>query len=63
MKENTKKKAFAGKVTEIQGHKFFLLEERVRGGCKGCDLINSMGCTKEVTELCRQGFIFKKLKK
>lgn len=63
MKENTKKKAFAGKIVEVQGNKFFLLEERIKGGCTGCDLISSLDCTKEVTELCRQGFIYKKLKK
>lgn len=58
-----KKKAHEGKIVTVKDSKFFLLKERVRGGCKGCDLINTLGCTKEITDLCRQGFIFKKLKK
>lgn len=63
MIEQDKNKAYIGKQFIIGKNKYALLPERVKGGCKGCDLINTDGCKPERTDYCRQGYIFVRLKK
>lgn len=56
------KKAHEGKILTVQGKKYFLTKEKTPNCCKGCDLLSHTGCTKEVTNYCRQGFILKKFR-
>lgn len=54
-----KSKARIGKKISIEDKVYVLLPEKKEGCCTGCDLINDAGCTKEITDFCRQGYILK----
>lgn len=54
--------AYSGKYVDFNNKTYFLIPEVSQGGCKGCDLIGKGECTKDLTDYCRQGFIFKRVK-
>lgn len=63
MYEGLRPLAYSGKYVTHKDKKYFLTPEISQGGCKGCDLIEQpLGCTKSVTDLCRQGYILKAVK-
>lgn len=55
------KVAYNGKVIKFQGKEYQLFPEESLKGCKGCIFIKRMGCGKELTKWCHQGFILKKV--
>lgn len=64
MQNKITKKAYSGKYINVNNETYFLAPERATCQCLGCDLLGSTSlCTKEVTQYCTQGFIFKKLKR
>lgn len=52
--------AYQGKYVTVKGKLHTLVPEEERGYCKGCALYND-NCPTEVTKLCTQGFILKKV--
>lgn len=60
-KINKSKTAYSGKYLSIDGNTYTLVPELDSHACRGCDRLMSH-CSPEVTELCTQGFILKKLK-
>lgn len=61
MDNTDKPKAYIGKHITYKGNSYYLAHERCKGGCKDCDIRNQFGCTTELTDYCRQGFILKKI--
>lgn len=55
--------AYNGKLIDIDNSIYGLIPERIQGACKGCALEPTAcnGCSKEITDYCRQGFILKKI--
>lgn len=55
-----KEKAYSGKYVHYKGKLHMLVPELKEHMCEGCDLYNRE-CPKEITELCTQGFIVKRV--
>lgn len=55
-----RKTAYNGKFVDYKNKLYTLVPEVMPHMCEGCDLYNRE-CTKDVTELCTQGFILKKV--
>lgn len=49
--------AYVGKQIKYQGKQYKLAPELTKGGCQGCALYSTNGCTTEVTSQCLQGYI------
>lgn len=56
------KTAYNGKYIHYKGKLHILVPELKRHMCEGCGLYNRE-CPKEITDLCTQGFILKKVSK
>ena len=54
--------AYNGKYAHFKGKLYVLVPELKKHMCEGCDLYNRE-CSREITELCTQGFILKKASK
>lgn len=55
-----KKEAYNGKYIHYKNKLHILVPELEKHMCKGCDLYNRE-CPKDITDLCTQGFILKKV--
>lgn len=64
MKRNAKVSpvAYSGKYIDYKDVTYFLMPEKSQGCCRGCDMLNVNGCSKELTDYCRQGYVFKRIK-
>ena len=51
--------AYNGKYTHYKGKLYLLVPELKKHMCEGCDLYDRV-CSRDVTDLCTQGFILKK---
>lgn len=60
MKE--KEVAYNGKYTHYKGKLYLLVPELKKHMCEGCDLY-AKECPRNITDLCTQGFILKKVSK
>ena len=54
--------AYNGKYIHYKGKLHILVPEIKKHMCEGCDLYNRE-CSKDITDLCTQGFILKKVSK
>ena len=53
--------AYSGKYVTHKGKAYQLVPEQSPRMCLGCAMIKSVGCTDDLTQLCRQGYIYKKV--
>lgn len=60
MKE--KEIAYNGKYAHYKGKLYVLVPELKKHMCEGCDLYDRV-CSHDITDLCTQGFILKKVSK
>ena len=59
---NNKDIAYSGKYIHYKGKLHVLVPELKKHVCEGCDLYDRE-CPRDITELCTQGFILKKVSK
>lgn len=62
MHRQNKVTAYSGKYIEHENKTYFLAPERTQLGCQGCSFIGKI-CNKELTDYCRQGYIFVEVKR
>ena len=60
---HNKKENIEGTILKYKGKEYRLTKEITPKACKGCDLINYLGCSDEITKYCRQGYILKRIVK
>lgn len=58
---NKNKEDIEGTILKYKGKQYRLTKEITPKACKGCDLINYLGCKDEITKYCRQGYILKRI--
>jgi len=61
MTNKTTVEAYSGKYITNKGKQYQLVPEVGKGMCKGCAVINTLGCPDSLTQYCRQGYILKKV--
>lgn len=58
----TKRKLYIGEIVTFDNKKYYLHPEKTPHSCEGCVFLSSK-CTKEQSQYCNEGYIFKPLSK